>query len=472
MVKIAIKNHLAKADSLIKEGKLEKAQEHIDSAKLLHKNFSLGFGQRTGSSVPSIKESHPQMSTQKPMVMTSQAPMRNTQPEVIGVNKIKPKGLATKLKNTLVSIKQGMGLGKARVDEGKSVSEKKDARRGRGNLPPVSGGYHPAGNYPAERGVADQEPGGRRGQSKIGTDIRIGLGGSGRNPAMESAKTNSKARRAELNRMPKPNLGKARIDEGKSVADKQYDRYKRGGDQTEGVHTAAFSTTPGLSNAGYALDIGDKGMARANHEMVRGQQKQMPKPTLKSDEIIDEEQLEKILPNQDYKVGDKIEHPKYGIGEVKHVAPHHVSVHFNNDAMAHLTSVFKPIPKKEVKKVAPMQKGDHTAGNPKIDVHYDGKYLHSTNWHKNLKSAHLAAVKAHPDKDPKKFKAHYDHEDNKRRGLKKASPQNMNSAQMQGLKVPQPKAPKAPSKQIGGPKVTAPSIKAPSIKMPKGVSNG
>jgi hypothetical protein len=73
-----------------------------------------------------------------------------------------------------------------------------------------------------------------------------------------------------------------------------------------------------------------------------------------------------------------------------------------------------PVEKSELKK------GDSRL--PKIDVHYDGKYLHSTNKHKTLQSAKDAALKAHGEKikHPEKLKAFYDHESNKRNGLKKA----------------------------------------------------
>ena len=77
-------------------------------------------------------------------------------------------------------------------------------------------------------------------------------------------------------------MEKARIDEGKSREEKSYARWKRAGDQTEGVHTAPFKSVPGMSTSGYEIEIAGHPTeaAKESHKRVLSELKQMPKPDL------------------------------------------------------------------------------------------------------------------------------------------------------------------------------------------------
>jgi hypothetical protein len=88
---------------------------------------------------------------------------------------------------------------------------------------------------------------------------------------------------SQLKEMPKPNLGKARVDEGKPTNVKQAMRWDRSSGRSgpnEGVHVAPFKSAPGMSNAGYGLEIGDKGLATENHKHVFNRLKGMKAPSL------------------------------------------------------------------------------------------------------------------------------------------------------------------------------------------------
>lgn len=180
-------------------------------------------------------------------------------------------------------------------------------------------------------------------------------------------------------------MDKARIDEGKGVAEKQQSRWGRAGDPTEGVHTAPFKSAPGMSTAGYEIESTGKptDVARASHERVLGQIKQMPKPNLPKSEEMDKANI--YTSPSHGKPGTNRDLHSRGVGDVVSVSGDKESqekslqgirtrrgdISGAKEAAKETLKELKSIPKPSLPKSEEMQKDDmpHKAGSAEDSAH-------------------------------------------------------------------------------------------------------
>jgi hypothetical protein len=142
----------------------------------------------------------------------------------------------------------------------------------------------------------------------------------------------------ELKRMPKPNLGKAKVDESMSPKEKSYARWKRGGDQTEGVHTAPFKSVPGMSTSGYEIELSGHPTeaAKQSHKRVLSELKQMPKPNLGKAKIDEGYMAPKKRKMRQTRGNEMFGRPEFAAGDPRHdriKAIHAPAVSYEKDYM-------------------------------------------------------------------------------------------------------------------------------------------
>jgi hypothetical protein len=250
---------------------------------------------------------------------------------------------------------------------------------------------------------------------------------------------------------------KARVDEGKSIEQKQTDRKARNsrvkfaagspkgsyegkdvrprkqgeGDKVFGKpkesikgvrsHSAShYNTKPSgkehPANEAWRKEAGGK-LSAINRKNL----KQMPNPDLPKSEEIGKAEGEKGVHQRHPRVTFHDNKGKYLEGKTQGTSrAGHMNIEARRgerdpqdvlDAHSNKLKELKAMPKPNLPKSEEMGKAEHPHGysekNPKIDIHHKGKYHASTNWSKTLKQAKEKHLECNPEHKPEDVKAYY-----------------------------------------------------------------
>ena len=252
-------------------------------------------------------------------------------------------------------------------------------------------------------------------------------------------------------------LQKARVDEGKSIEQKQSDRKARNSrvkfaagspkgshegkdvrprkqgegdkvfgkpkDSIKGVrsHSAShYNTKPSgkehPANEAWRKEAGGK-LSAINRKNL----KQMPNPDLPKSEDMGKAEGEKGVHQRHPRVTFHDNKGKYLEGKTQGTSrAGHMNIEARRgerdpqdvlDAHSNKLKELKAMPKPNLPKSEDMGKAEHPHGysekNPKIDIHHKGKYHASTNWSKTLKQAKEKHLERNPEHKPEDVKAYY-----------------------------------------------------------------